>query len=67
MEYKKYEFCKAVGCLALEKEKCQRSKFECAYTAKQFHKWLKTNGFIIIRKEIPNQHMQPTGTAPAAD
>jgi len=53
-KYKKYEFCKSVGCWELEKqdgvEFCRAGDEECSYTAKEFHHWLNRNGFEIVKK-----------------
>jgi len=50
-EYKKYEYCKAIGCPCIKyTERCCISS--CAYTAKHFHKWLKENNFKIIKEEV---------------
>jgi hypothetical protein len=60
MEYKKYEFCKAVKCPYLT-SKCEVAEILCRYTAKDFHKWLKQNNFIIIK--TASQHpIEPTET-----
>lgn len=49
-EYKKYEYCKAVGCPCIEyAEQCCISG--CIYTAKDFHKWLKENNFKIVKED----------------
>ncbi len=49
-EYEKYEYCKAIGCPAIEYgEKCCISG--CIYTARQFHEWLKENNFKIVKEE----------------
>lgn len=48
-EYKKYEYCKAIGCSGIEySDKCCTSG--CFYTAKDFHKWLKENNFKIVKE-----------------
>jgi len=54
-KYKKYEFCKDIGCPVLlgdykTDQYCDCGKIdECFWTAKEFHKWLKANGFKIIK------------------
>ena len=50
-EYKKYEFCKSVGCIELTKKepiKCG-AVYKCVYTAREFHRWLKNNGYKILK------------------
>ena len=48
-EYKKYEYCKAIGCPCIEyTEQCCISG--CAYTAKDFHKWIKENNFKVVKE-----------------
>lgn len=56
--YKKYEFCEAVKChecqthRSLENEpQCGRSPENCLRTAKEFHKWLTQNLFVIEQPE----------------
>jgi len=55
MKYKKYEFCKSVGCWELEKqdgvEFCRAGDEDCSYTAKEFHHWIDANGFEITKKD----------------
>jgi len=48
VEYQKYEFCKDVKCPGL-KTKCTESPTDCYFTAKEFHQWLKTNWFSIVK------------------
>ena len=54
-EYQDYEFCKAVECSELIKpydkldSKCNLS--ECVKTAKEFHEWLNSNGYRIVKRE----------------
>lgn len=51
-EYEKYEFCKAVGCLAQDLEGgCILSPSGCCYTAQEFHQWLQENGFKIVKEK----------------
>ena len=55
--YQQYEFCKAVHCNRLAKSSTHADQFvclvstnnNCIKTAKQFHRWLTDNRFIIIR------------------
>ena len=49
-EYKKYEYCKDIKCMALYKGKCCREG--CEFGAKHFHKWLKENNFKIVKEEV---------------
>lgn len=49
-EYKDHEFCLAIHCTWIAKGKCTL-KYECCYSAKFFHIWLKENGFQIIKKK----------------
>jgi hypothetical protein len=72
MEYKKYQFCKAVKCECLIPpseindiwEDCIfDNPGDCIYTAKEFHQWLKTNGFVISKqKECPEFQWRGTST-----
>ena len=54
-EYQNYDFCKDVECSELIKpydkldSKCNLS--ECVKTAKEFHKWLNSNGYKIVKRE----------------
>lgn len=48
-EYKKYEFCKAIKCIALKDNLCRTDPEMCMYSAKEFHQWLKENNFKIIK------------------
>lgn len=51
-EYEKYEFCKAVRCIALvENQGCIMKRFPCLKRAKEFHQWLKANNFRIVKEE----------------
>lgn len=51
-EYKDHEFCDSEGCSWLSfvggANKC--SCLSCVLTAKQFHKWLKSNGYRIVKE-----------------
>lgn len=48
VEYQKYEFCKDVECGAFDNGRCHAR--QCCYrTAKHFHRWLKQNGYKIIK------------------
>jgi hypothetical protein len=49
-EYKKYEYCKDIKCMAFYKGKCRREG--CEFGAKHFHKWLKENNFKIVKEEV---------------
>ncbi len=53
--YNKYEFCKDINCHLLE-DKCLVKQIDtemfdhgCPHSAKTFHKWLKENGFFILK------------------
>lgn len=49
-KYKKYEFCKDIDCYYYEPSECTTlHPFMCPYSAKQFHKWLKEQGYIIVK------------------
>lgn len=65
-EYRKYEFCKSVGCYyyypnnRFEAENCSVPNMSiCPYTAKEFHKWLKENGFKIFKAESTDEVVMP--------
>ena len=45
--YQKNEFCEDIECYSFAFGACQNA--ECTHTAKEFHKWLKANGFGIIK------------------
>lgn len=47
-EYEKHEFCLAMRCPWLTKGECQL-KPGCIYSARSFHKWLKSEGFKTIK------------------
>jgi len=51
-EYKRYEFCKHVGCktLDVEYDVCPVVPELCVRTAKMFHHWLKHNDYKIIKQ-----------------
>ena len=60
-EYEKCEFCKQIKCECLIPESeelgipisCNFSHDkDCIYTAREFHHWLKENGFKIIKETI---------------
>jgi len=55
MKYKKYEFCTSKGCIGVQWENgkldCTMLPDECLFTAKEFHRWLRDNGFEIVKKE----------------
>lgn len=56
-EYKKYEFCKAVSCIhIINSDRCHMKEWDCPWTAKEFHKWLKDKSFKIV-KETPDDHV----------
>ena len=49
IEYKDHDFCKDKQCQQLgPNDKCLH--IVCAYSAKAFHKWLKINGYKIIKE-----------------
>ena len=50
--YGKNEFCRAVSCSWLHpnEKTCADKQGNCAYSAKEYHKWLKENGFIICKE-----------------
>ena len=53
-EYKDHEFCKAVGCsgFCFKTQKCMvYVPSDCKFTAKEFHKWLKINGYKIVKED----------------
>ena len=64
-EYQNYDFCKDVECSELIKpydkldSKCNLS--ECVKTAKEFHKWLNSNGYSIVKRE-QNESQKPFKT-----
>lgn len=54
-EYEKYEFCKSVKCPELKTDEtgyyhCGKADCYCKFTAKDFYKWVKRQGFKILRK-----------------
>jgi len=49
--YKKYEFCRYVGCLKLRESVCILKDRKCIYTAKQLHKLLEAKGFEIVKED----------------
>ena len=59
IEYKDREFCKSTECRAYIKEReggpfplCALTgnpHLDCIKTAKEFHKWLKENGYRIVK------------------
>jgi len=51
--YEKYEFCKSVNCYWLIDNKCKGGELVggCAKSAKEFHKWLSHNMFVIQKPE----------------
>jgi len=50
-EYKDHEFCKAVDCLWSTCSGCSTDAKQCVYTAKEFHRWLKSNGYKIVKED----------------
>lgn len=48
-EYQKHEFCSDIECLSFAFGACQSA--ECIFSAKDFHHWLKKNGFKIVKGE----------------
>lgn len=53
-EYKKYEFCKTNNCVFFSDDTCK--VISCSHTAKEFHEWLKSNSYKIIKtgSVLPN-------------
>ena len=51
IEYQDHEFCTSVNCLWHHCSGCDKDSKNCVYTAKEFHKWLKNNGFEIVKVE----------------
>jgi hypothetical protein len=55
-KYRKNEYCKALKCKFLVRENsidlstCRSVGACCPHTAKEFHKWLIINNFIIVKK-----------------
>jgi len=51
--YRKSEFCTAVSCSWLHPngKTCADTEGNCAFTAKEFHHWLKSNNFRIVKDE----------------
>lgn len=51
--YRKNEFCMAVCCSWLDSitKSCLDKENNCAWTAKEFHKWLKENNYRIVKNE----------------
>jgi len=49
-EYEKHEFCLAMRCAWLKKGECQLQPGGCLF-AKEFHIWLKKNGFKIVKNK----------------
>jgi hypothetical protein len=49
-EYQKYEFCRATDCVELKNNMkfCELNK-TCSSSAKEFHHWLKENGYRIVK------------------
>jgi hypothetical protein len=51
-EYQKHEFCRSVKCLDFRNGKCWAQVDEdCLMTAKEFHHWLKENGFKVVKPQ----------------
>lgn len=56
--YNQFEYCKACGCNRLVGKNTQEERIQCKIStndrcpksAKQFHAWLKNNGFLIVKK-----------------
>ena len=61
-EYKKYEFCKAFKCPALKDNLCRTDPEVCVFSAKEFHHWLKENGFKIVaaHSDAPTFKIKPS-------
>lgn len=51
--YEKNEFCIAVSCSWLHPltKTCADKEGNCAYTAREFHNWLKENNFRIVKND----------------
>ena len=53
-EYKDHEFCKSIECCHFSENGCGCQKYQnypnCIFTAKDFHKWLKANGYKIVKE-----------------
>lgn len=48
-EYDDHEFCKDIKCKYSDFSGCQLRVNPCVKTAKEFHKWLKADGFKIVK------------------
>jgi hypothetical protein len=53
-KYKDHEFCKDIKCLQFYDGECTKKtptilSSNCVHSAKDFHKWLKNNGYEIIK------------------
>jgi hypothetical protein len=48
-EYQKHEFCQDIGCAYAPPSGCKMDAPGCVRTAKEFHNWLKENGYRIVR------------------
>jgi hypothetical protein len=63
MKYKAYDFCKAVDCESLTVEGIcfykSKAAHVCNRTAKEFHQWLKENGFEIFKVEDLSMDFEP--------
>ena len=53
-EYQKHEFCRGVKCPDFLNGKCwaKNDDVSCIMTAKEFHHWLKENGYRIVRGDV---------------
>ena len=55
-QYEKYEYCKSIQCPDLQSCAaiyfCDNTADYCRRTAKEFHHWLKENGFQIVKTHI---------------
>jgi hypothetical protein len=52
-EYQKHEFCRDVDCENIYNQKScvVPHDVHCSFTAKEFHHWLKDNGYKIVKVE----------------
>jgi hypothetical protein len=50
-EYQKYGFCRDIGCAYAPPSGCKMDAPGCVRTAKEFHHWLKENGYRIVKGE----------------
>jgi hypothetical protein len=48
--YRGNEFCEKIGCDQYSGDSPKCTEELCPHSAKEFHKWLKSNGFDISKK-----------------